>query len=179
MLIVDGGVVKICDLGLCEVVTVSHETVDRRLSDHETFIRDLKGTAQYIAPELITDYRTNRANFEPSFPADVYSFGILFWELLHAPLPTHPLNWNPYRILVESKYNHYRPKIDPMLPIIIQSNLKSCWEVVPSNRPTFNDLIVWYDLIIGTIDDNSIKFPSSNDHQLGTRNREYSHSVLL
>ena len=172
---------KICDLGLSELATLSNETSDQTISDHEAFVKDLQGTAQYVAPELITDYRTNATKYEPSFPADVYSFGILFWELLHAPLPTHPLNWDPYRILIETKYNRYRPRIDPALPSIIQSILSNCWETIPTKRPSFKELLVQFELCTGASGENVSLFSNTNPTQeeVVVRTREYSHSAML
>ena len=151
ILVSGDGVAKICDLGLSEIGSRSHKdgTSDTDMPLHyvqEEVVNeegevdplgDLQGTAPYIAPELINDYRPDVTKYVPSFAADIYSFGILFWEVLHAPLPTHPLHWDSYRILLEAKYNLYRPQVDEAFPAAITDLIQSCWAEDPGKRPTF------------------------------------------
>jgi serine/threonine protein kinase len=98
------------------------------------------GTSPYIAPELVTDYRKHAPKYLVTYTADIYSFGIVLWELLHAPMPTHPLRWDPYRILVECKYNNYRSTIDPSVPPKIAAIIRQCWATNPADRPDLHEL---------------------------------------
>ena len=151
----------------------------------------LQGTSPYIAPELVADYRTNAPQFDVSFASDVYSFGIVLWELLHAPVPSHPLSWDPYRILVEVKYNNYRPKIDSNIPTKIAEVITRCWATNPADRPTMLELAAeWDDLISSCASRHDWNGSSSqtktNDAMIAaveelrfSRRRELSRSSML
>jgi serine/threonine protein kinase len=156
ILITETGVAKICDLGLSEVACTKPKAVGKTeaqeielpIGREDPAMQELQGTSPYIAPELVSDYRPNRPQFLVSFAADVYSFAIVMWELLHTPLPTHPLSWDPYKILVEVKYNDYRPKVDAKLPNKVTELIRSCWTTNPSERPKLSEVVVQLDSMI-------------------------------
>ena len=135
------------------------------------------GTSPYIAPELVVDYRKDAPKYLVTYSADVYSFGMVLWELLHAPLPSHPLSWDPYRILVEVKYNNYRPKMDTAIPEAIASMVRKCWATNPKDRPELYNLSVEIGLFIDDFVDrrNSTTLVVSNEF----RQREFSRSAML
>jgi len=149
ILITETGVAKICDLGLSEVAcakppgtTPTNRKYEAKPGAESTdpTMQELQGTSPYIAPELVTDYRQNAPKYQVSYAADIYSFGMVLWELLHAPMPSHPLSWDPYRILVEAKYNNYRPKIDASVPEKLASLVRACLATDPSERPDLHEL---------------------------------------
>ncbi|KAJ6233956.1 map kinase kinase kinase-like protein [Anaeramoeba flamelloides] len=107
--------------------------------NEENSMRSLHGTAQWMAPEVV------RAE-QYSFSADVYSFGIILWELICREKPfsgmiqTQILGLHFYDSKTNSLQflNKRRPKLpqdlDPDLKILIEG----CWNETPDNRPDFN-----------------------------------------
>jgi hypothetical protein len=67
--------------------------------------------------------------------ADVYSFGLLFYQLLSLKLPfgTIQEDWH-YRWVVK---RGTRPQIPPTLPAFLRDKIKACWSPNPSDRPSF------------------------------------------
>jgi len=107
----------------------------------------------------------------------------VLWELLHAPLTPHPLSWDPYRILVEVKYNNYRPNIDSALPQNVSSIVRRCWSAVPSERPDLSKLsreiqTIVFDLEAQCAQVGTLVFDQELS-QVQTRKREFSRSGML
>jgi len=97
------------------------------------------GTCRYMAPEV--------ARFEPyNELADVYSFGILLWELLSLEKPYEDLTYkNWFQQVVVKKE---RPDIKESWPTKLQYLLKCCWSDDINERPSF-------DIIIDVLDEVS------------------------
>ena len=72
--------------------------------------------------------------FYPGLSADVYSFGIVMWEMLTLKLAFH--NYSRERHFREVVVGGKRPKILTSWPYIIRHLLGQCWAPVPSERPT-------------------------------------------
>ena len=74
-----------------------------------------------------------------SYPSDVYSFGVVVWEVLPRKIP-----WEDEclrNILVRVVIKEQRPEIPPDSPAVLANVIKPCCDCVPSNRPTFNDIM--------------------------------------
>jgi hypothetical protein len=70
--------------------------------------------------------------------ADVYSFGIFFYQLLALQLPFGNIqeDWH-YRFVVK---RGTRPAIPHSLPDFLRDKIKACWSPKPSDRPSFKDI---------------------------------------
>lgn len=73
----EGGVVKLCDFGLCKKADGSFRTSEPG------------GTLGYMAPELAMGH--------PSPRSDLFSVGLIAWEMLTGKLPEWPYDWPPPR----------------------------------------------------------------------------------
>jgi serine/threonine protein kinase len=67
---------------------------------------------------------------------DVYSFGILLWEILSLEKPFKCYGSKKHLALVIE--GGERPKIDTHLPVNLQWLMKSCWSTCPQDRPSFD-----------------------------------------
>ena len=121
------GEVKIFDFGLSrDIGTSAMYKEDLRLTNRV-------GTPRYMAPEILQGKNYNGK-------VDVYSFGILFWELfaLENAFEGHTLR-NHYRMMTSE---HKRPPMIKWLPKQFQQLIDSCWHGDPRRRPTMRSIFV-------------------------------------
>lgn len=82
LLVADNRYVKLGDLGLCKVLGE-----DGRAYTHV-------GTPGYMAPEVVHGASQGQKNQGYSYPADIWSLGIMLWELVDGRWPKWaPLSW--------------------------------------------------------------------------------------
>jgi len=89
------------------------------------------GTLAYAAPEAMTiddDYDKK---------IDIYSFGVVLWEIVHYKIPFAEIPVNQFHDRVY--HEGYRPKITMGLPIIRQT-IEQCWHQNPRERKTFVEI---------------------------------------
>ena len=74
-----------------------------------------------------------------SLPADVYSFGVLLWELCSLSKPFASIKTSrefDRDVFIEG----YRPVLNDNWPTVIQGLIRNCWTHKPSERPTMLDV---------------------------------------
>ncbi|KAM6172438.1 ankyrin repeat and protein kinase domain-containing protein 1 isoform 2-T2 [Erethizon dorsatum] len=109
----------------------------------------LRGTLSYIPPEMFLE--SNKAP-EPNY--DVYSFGIVVWELLTQKKPYSGLNMMTIIIRVAAGM---RPSLQPVSdewPGEAQQMvdlMKRCWDQDPKKRPCFLDITVETDMLLSVL----------------------------
>jgi len=92
------GNAKICDLGIAKLTKGANNRIEETGSG-------LGGTPPYMAPELLRG-----DNEEISTKVDVYSFGIVLWQIFHKRSP-HPSEWTVAKLFHEVMVNDYRPAL--------------------------------------------------------------------
>jgi alpha-tubulin suppressor-like RCC1 family protein len=124
----NGETVKITDFGLSELTSCSFVEMGAL------------GTAEYIAPEAILGMR--------SCACDVYSFGILLYEIWYRKRPYSDANLLTDDLMKQVLAGHRRPQIETVNdPTMTPSHnevvelIKKCWNPEASFRPDFNTIV--------------------------------------
>ncbi|XP_019436718.1 PREDICTED: serine/threonine-protein kinase EDR1-like isoform X2 [Lupinus angustifolius] len=121
-------VVKVCDFGLSRI-------------KHSTFLssRSTAGTAEWMAPEVLRNEPSNEK-------CDVYSFGIILWELSTLQQPWGGMN--PMQVVGAVGFQHRRLDIPDDMDPAIADIITKCWQTVlllyyrdPKLRPTFAEIM--------------------------------------
>ncbi|XAR68394.1 Non-specific serine/threonine protein kinase [Bertholletia excelsa] len=114
-------VVKVCDFGLSRM-------------KHSTFLssRSTAGTAEWMAPEVLRN--------EPSDEkCDVYSFGVILWELCTMQQPWGGMN--PMQVVGAVGFQDRRLDIPDDADPSIADVIRRCWQTDPKLRPTFAEIM--------------------------------------
>jgi len=99
----------------------------------ETVMTGKIGTYQWMAPEVI-------ASAHYTEKADVYSFGVIMWEIACRKPPYYGIDVSEvaHRVV----HQGYRPPIkDGDAPYSWTALMKRCWQKDPSKRPSFAQII--------------------------------------
>ncbi|RGB27218.1 kinase-like domain-containing protein [Rhizophagus diaphanus] len=126
---------KISDLGLSQPTNT--------LSNNEIY-----GVMPYIAPEIFKGFKFSKES-------DVYSLGMIMWELTTGCKPFANIEHN-YELVYEI-IDGKRPEITNDTPECYANLMKKCWDSIPLNRPTIDEfwsfVIKWFDETSYTIYD--------------------------
>jgi len=94
-----------------------------------------KGTLQYMAPEVTRNLDDAVIPYDP-FKADVWSFGILLYEMLSGNPPRMTI-----KDVVEGAVPELSPDIKKLYPQFVPV-MQSCLTLDPQQRPLTIDLLV-------------------------------------
>lgn len=120
------GDLKIFDFGLCREFDPS------KASKAGTYkLTGDTGSTRYMAPEVALDKPYNET-------ADVYSFGILFYQIMSMETPFMGLTVRSFPDKVFKK--GYRPVPDPKWPANISDLMGKCWSADITVRPSMTDV---------------------------------------
>ena len=121
--------IKVCDFGLSDLA-------ERNIQD----LSGAKGTLLYMAPEVMMGSPFNEK-------ADVYSFGIVLWEILTftEPFPHHT---NVPGFVKAVAHEGERPVIPPSAPSSLVSLMGDCWRPAFDQRPTFIEICDRLDIVV-------------------------------
>ncbi|CAN6299330.1 unnamed protein product [Urochloa humidicola] len=120
LLVDDNWTVKVCDFGLSRL-------------KHSTFLssKSTAGTPEWMAPEVLRNERSNEK-------CDVYSFGVILWEL--ATLRTPWQGMNPMQVVGAVGFQDRRLDIPKEVDPLVAKIIRDCWQKDPNLRPSFGQL---------------------------------------
>ncbi|KAH7289460.1 hypothetical protein KP509_30G002900 [Ceratopteris richardii] len=126
----DEGNAVIGDLGIARLV-------NEKVGDNPQI-----GTYRWMAPEVsaqaMLDSTAQSSNWF-SYKTDVYSYGILLWELLTCQLPFS--EYSPVQAAVGVVMHGVRPPIPASTFPPLRCLIQKCWDQNPSNRPDFTQVL--------------------------------------
>ena len=85
-----------------------------------------------MAPEVLRNEPSNEK-------CDVYSFGVILWELATMRVPWSGLN--PMQVVGAVGFQNRRLEIPKEIDPLVATIISSCWENDPSKRPSFSQLL--------------------------------------
>src|SRR5215213_3772405 len=94
-------------------------------------LNSIYGNLPYIAPEVIVGKET-------TFASDIYSIGMLMWEISSGQPPF--INKHNYDLAIKI-INGMRPKIIPGTPLAYKELMEQCWDADPTKRPDIETLL--------------------------------------
>uniref|UniRef100_A0A8C5A9N7 Mitogen-activated protein kinase kinase kinase 7 n=1 Tax=Gadus morhua TaxID=8049 RepID=A0A8C5A9N7_GADMO len=119
LLVAGGTVLKICDFGTA--------------CDIQTHMTNNKGSAAWMAPEVFEG-----SNY--SEKCDVFSWGIILWEVITRKKPFDEIGGPAFRIMW-AVHNGTRPPLIKNLPKPIESLMTRCWSKDPTQRPSMEEIV--------------------------------------
>lgn len=112
--------VKVCDFGLSRL-------------KHSTFLssKSTAGTPEWMAPEVLRNEQSNEK-------CDVYSFGVILWELATLRMPWGGMN--PMQVVGAVGFQDRRLEIPKEIDPLVARIIWECWQKDPNLRPSFAQL---------------------------------------
>ncbi|XP_006364514.1 serine/threonine-protein kinase STY46 [Solanum tuberosum] len=120
LLMDENEVVKVADFGVARV------KAQTGVMTAET------GTYRWMAPEVIEHKPYDHK-------ADVFSFGVVLWELLTGKIPYEYLT--PLQAAIGVVQKGLRPTIPKHTPLKLAELLETCWQQDPTSRPDFSAIV--------------------------------------
>ncbi|XP_040946925.1 serine/threonine-protein kinase STY46 isoform X4 [Gossypium hirsutum] len=157
LLMDENEVVKVADFGVARVKAQSG------VMTAET------GTYRWMAPEVIEHKPYDHK-------ADVFSFGIVLWELLTGKLPYACLT--PLQAAVGVVQKGLRPTIPKNTNPKLAELLERCWQLDPTLRPDFSEIIDILRQIAMEVGDEGENHHKVDDHQRKEKSAGGFFSVL-
>lgn len=140
-----GKILKICDFGTACAV--------------RTQMTNNTGSASYMAPEVFAT-----SSYLES--GDVFSWSIIFWEILARRQPYSQQYSNPYQILWLVKQEGVRPSELENCPKIIWELITRSWHKDPKMRPSMREVADQMELIASLAEKSSPSCKSGTQAQL-------------
>ncbi|CAD7699203.1 unnamed protein product [Ostreobium quekettii] len=122
----------------CKVGDFELSRLTNRVNILETFSI---GTLSHQPPEML-----QKGLLTPE--ADVFSFGMLLWELVAGQVP---FKGKPPAVVQMSIVNGYRPRVPPSWPAWYAQLVRSCWSHDRRKRPEFSVIVQHLQLVLNNM----------------------------
>ena len=138
------GILKVFDFGLCACIKSDLQNKESKYA-----MTGNTGTLRYMAPEVALGEYYNQS-------VDVYSFGIITWQIMKGKIPFEEMNKKTFfEKVVRGKF---RPHIDHWWSKDLCKLLDSCWHHDHRKRPSFVEILCTLDLLIDNSKTRNICF---------------------
>jgi serine/threonine protein kinase len=127
------------------VAKLSDFGVSRTQGDSEAVMTALTGTYRFMAPEVIRGERYDGR-------ADIYSYGILFNELLTGIMPYEDTYLTPVQTATAVVSKNLRPRLvktSDKVPASVVALIERCWDLDPEKRPSAEEIASFLDVLCG------------------------------
>ncbi|GLT49888.1 hypothetical protein SLA2020_234120 [Shorea laevis] len=95
-------------------------------------LADDPGTYRWMAPEMIKKKSYGQK-------VDVYSFGLILWEMVAGTIPYDDMN--PIQAAFAVVNKNLRPVIPGDCPPPLRALIEQCWSLQPDKRPDFSQIV--------------------------------------
>ncbi|XP_066594510.1 mitogen-activated protein kinase kinase kinase 7 isoform X2 [Prorops nasuta] len=119
LLVMGGQMLKICDFGTA--------------CDLNTYMTNNKGSAAWMAPEVFEGSKYTEK-------CDVFSWGVILWEVLSRKKPFDDIGGSTYRIMWAVHIGQRPPLIEDC-PKPIEELMIRCWHKIPEERPSMDEVV--------------------------------------
>ncbi|KAK4529642.1 hypothetical protein CCYA_CCYA02G0499 [Cyanidiococcus yangmingshanensis] len=121
--------------------------VSRTQGGDEAVMTALTGTYRFMAPEVIRGEHYDAR-------ADIYSYGILFNELLTGTMPYEDTYMTPVQTATAVVSKNLRPRLvkaSEKVPTAVVTLIERCWALDPQQRPSADEIAAFLDDICGDV----------------------------
>ncbi|KAK8684788.1 hypothetical protein V6N13_040804 [Hibiscus sabdariffa] len=132
-----GGQLKVSGFGLLRLSNISHDKA-KLAKDH------IDPSNMYMAPEVYKNLIVDRS-------VDVYSFGVMLYEMIEGATPFHsmPAEEAVKLMCLEGKRPTFKTRLRSYPPDL-KELIEECWDQEPLVRPIFSEIIVRLDRIVAS-----------------------------
>uniref|UniRef100_A0A061R5V2 Tkl protein kinase n=1 Tax=Tetraselmis sp. GSL018 TaxID=582737 RepID=A0A061R5V2_9CHLO len=137
------GELKIADFGLCCLGDVGQQNQIMEI-----------GTLRWMAPEILLHQAYSKS-------ADIYSLGVILWELLTKQVPFVELQHGAdlhKPMMIHVAEEKLRPRFPAKTPTAIRELIQSCWHPVPSMRPPASLVVHRIEVLQSSMKDSERAF---------------------
>eukprot|EP01116_Phalansterium_solitarium_P008208 TRINITY_DN2170_c0_g1_i1.p1 TRINITY_DN2170_c0_g1~~TRINITY_DN2170_c0_g1_i1.p1 ORF type:complete len:192 (+),score=42.35 TRINITY_DN2170_c0_g1_i1:257-832(+) len=113
--------VKVCDFGLARLLG---QQTDKEMTSC--------GTPSWTAPEVLRNEHYTES-------ADIYSYGVVLWELVTRSEPHQGMP--PFQVVFAVGTQGLRPTIPDSCPSEFRQLIEDCWSEIPHDRPKFDQMM--------------------------------------
>ncbi|KAK0056773.1 tyrosine-protein kinase transmembrane receptor Ror [Biomphalaria pfeifferi] len=139
----DNDLVKVADFGLTKLLQPMREQCNSDDCGCQRQLSACPATVRWTAPEILTHPKTKEGeNGIITTACDVYSFGMVMWELVHCKDPFDEIGTELE--VIEIVRNGGRPDTPPSYEMMphYKDLMKTCWDQRPNTRPQFKHVAV-------------------------------------
>lgn len=106
----------------------------------------MAGSKRFMAPEVYQGMPYNEK-------VDVYSFGIILWEIcaLRKPFAGMSVEDHFQDVIIGGQ----RPPLNPAWPDVVRHLLRLCWHVEPDCRPSITEVRDWLRAFLVSVGANA------------------------